>query len=85
MGVFRYEILHYLNDAKQRMEGHIVDFDSCTEEGETADVGLGGLGQRNAKHRVSASSNLSDSSSSSTESGGEGGVLWRQVDRLASR
>lgn len=78
-GATKYEILHYLQDARQRIEGQIGDFDSCAEEGELVPGGeSSGLGiHRNAKLRVSAGSNLSDSSSSSTESTGEGGVLWR--------
>ena len=85
-GATKYEILHYLQDARQRIEGQIGDFDSCADESELV-PGLGesnGLGiHRNAKLRVSAGSNLSDSSSSSTESTGEGGVLWRgPLDKL---
>ena len=78
-GATKYEILHYLQDARQRIEGQIGDFDSCADEGELVPGGEGnGLGiHRNAKLRVSAGSNLSDSSSSSTESTGDGGVLWR--------
>ena len=82
-GATKYEILHYLQDARQRIEGQIGDFDSCAEEGELDSNGLGI--HRNAKLRVSAGSNLSDSSSSSTEStSGEGGVLWRTgpLDKL---
>ena len=87
-GATKYEILHYLQDARQRIEGQIGDFDSCAEEGELVPGGeSSGLGiHRNAKLRVSAGSNLSDSSSSSTESTGEGGVLWRDPWRsLAGR
>ena len=78
-GATKYEILHYLQDARQRIEGQIGDFDSCAEEGELVGGESNGLAiHRNAKLRVSAGSNLSDSSSSSTESStGDGGVLWR--------
>ena len=82
-GATKYEILHYLQDARQRIEGQIGDFDSCAEESELGGENNNGLGiHRNAKLRVSAGSNLSDSSSSSTEL--EGGVLWRNgnVEKL---
>ena len=71
-GATKYEILHYLQDARQRMEGQL---ELCEEDGETESSGLG---SRGAKLRVSAGSSLSDSSSSSGE--GEG-VLWR-LERL---
>ena len=48
-GATKYEILHYLQDARQRIEGQIGDYDE--EVGEEGS-GLGGI-QRNTKHRVS--------------------------------
>ena len=50
-GATKYEILHYLADARQRIEGQGGEFDSCPEEGEGA---VEGLGSRGAKLRVSA-------------------------------
>ena len=50
-GATKYEILHYLADARQRIEGQGGEFDSCPEEGEGAVVE--GLGSRGAKLRVS--------------------------------
>ena len=76
-GATKYEILHYLNDAKQRIEGNVVEFDQIPEDAETGDV-QNFLRTRNHKHRVSAISNLSDSSSSSNDSSsGDGSVVWR--------
>ena len=48
-GATKYEILHYLQDARQRIEGQIGEYDE--EVGEEGS-GLGGI-QRNTKHRVS--------------------------------
>ena len=50
-GATKYEILHYLQDARQRIEGQIGEYDE--EVGEEGS-GLGGI-QRNTKHRVSHS------------------------------
>ena len=85
-GATKYEILHYLNDAKQRIEGNVVEFDQIPEDAESGDV-QNFLGTRNHKHRVSAISNLSDSSSSSTDSSsGDGSVVWRgPLEKLAGR
>ena len=85
-GATKYEILHYLNDARQRMDGNVVEFDNIPEDAEGADI-HNFLGTRNHKHRVSAISNLSDSSSSSNESSsGDGSVLWRgSLDKVAGR
>ena len=84
-GATKYEILHYLNDAKQRMEGNVVEFDGVTEDNDGADVN-NFLGNRNHKHRVSAISNISDSSNSSNDSSGDGSVLWRaSLDKIVGR
>ena len=85
-GATKYEILHYLNDARQRMDGSVVEFDNIPEDAEGGDI-QNFLGTRNHKHRVSAISNLSDSSSSSNESSsGDGSVLWRgPLDKVAGR
>merc|ERR1719361_1406101 len=85
-GATKYEILHYLNDAKQRIEGNVVEFDQMPEDAESGEV-QNFLGTRNHKHRVSAISNLSDSSSSSNDSSsGDGSVVWRgPLDKVAGR
>ena len=85
-GATKYEILHYLNDAKQRIQGNASDFETVPEDGERDTEIQGFLGNRNHKHRVSAISNISDSSSSSNESGGsgDGAVVWRgSLDKVA--
>lgn len=87
-GATKYEILHYLNDAKQRIEGNASDFETTTEDGERDTEMQGFLVNRNHKHRVSAISNISDSSSSSNESSGsgDGSVLWRgSLDKVATK
>ncbi len=87
-GATKYEILHYLNDAKQRIEGNASDFETATEDGERDTEMQGFLVNRNHKHRVSAISNISDSSSSSNESSGsgDGSVLWRgSLDKVATK
>eukprot|EP00090_Calanus_glacialis_P035526 TRINITY_DN6063_c0_g1_i1.p1 TRINITY_DN6063_c0_g1~~TRINITY_DN6063_c0_g1_i1.p1 ORF type:complete len:1713 (-),score=279.68 TRINITY_DN6063_c0_g1_i1:339-4958(-) len=84
-GATKYEILHYLNDAKQRMEGNVVEFDGVNEDNDGSDVN-NFLGNRNHKHRVSAISNISDSSNSSNDSSGDGSVLWRgPLDKIVGR
>ena len=93
-GATKYEILHYLNDAKQRIEGTVVtsssnaaEFDNINEDSEMRDSETF-LGTRNHKHRVSAISNISDSSNSSNDSGGsgDGSVLWRgPLEKVAGR
>lgn len=67
-GASKYEILHYLRDAKDRI-GH-SDFEIDLEEREDSvlDPIAGFLGKRNHTHRVSAISNSSNSSQSSVES-----------------
>ncbi|TRY62219.1 hypothetical protein TCAL_03186 [Tigriopus californicus] len=67
-GASKYEILHYLRDAKDRI-GH-SDFEIDLEEREDCvlDPIAGFLGKRNHTHRVSAISNSSSSSQSSVES-----------------
>ena len=67
-GASKYEILHYLKDAKNRI-GH-GDFEIDLENQSTDDCSSqysssGFLGKRNANHRVSAISNVSDSSDDS--------------------
>ena len=87
-GATKYEILHYLNDAKQRIDGSVSDFETVTEDGERDTEMQGFLGNRNHKHRVSAISNISDSSSSSNESSGsgDGSVLWRgSLDKVVTK
>ena len=85
-GATKYEILHYLNDAKQRIEGNASDFETTTEDGERDTEMQGFLVNRNHKHRVSAISNTSDSSSSSNESSGDGSVMWRgSLDKVATK
>jgi len=84
-GATKYEILHYLNDAKQRIEGNVVEFDGANEDNDGSDVN-NFLGNRNHKHRVSAISNISDSSNSSNDSSGDGSVLWRgPLDKIVGR
>ena len=86
-GATKYEILHYLNDAKQRIEGNVADFEAVAEDTERDAEIPSFLGSRHHKHRVSAGSNLSDSSSSSADSGGsgDGAVLWRAPGRAADK
>ena len=89
-GATKYEILHYLNDAKDRIEGNVVEFDQIPEDGESGSEAGNFLGTRNHKHRVSAISNLSDSSSSSSSSNdsssGDGSVVWRgPLEKVAGR
>ena len=79
-GSTKYEILHFLKNAKQRMEGNAVDFEPINEESDGHEI-HSFLGNRHHKHRVSAISNLSDSSSSSRDSE-VGGVVWRGLERL---
>ena len=68
-GASKYEILHYLKDAKNRI-GH-GDFEIDLENSSSTDdcssqySSSGFLGKRNANHRVSAISNVSDSSDDS--------------------
>ena len=68
-GASKYEILHYLKDAKDRI-GH-GDFEIDLENSSSTDdcssnySSSGFLGKRNANHRVSAISNVSDSSDDS--------------------
>ena len=78
-GATKYEILHYLNDAKQRIEGNVVEYETHNEDTERDSEIQTFLGTRNHKHRVSGISNISDSSQSSNDSGGsgDGSVLWR--------
>ena len=87
-GASKYEILHYLKDAKNRI-GHgdfEIDLESDRDEGFDNHHGgpsvNGFLGKRNHTHRVSAISTASDSSNcsvestgSSTMSSGDGSVL----------
>ena len=67
-GASKYEILHYLKDAKDRI-GHgdfEIDLDQNSTDDYSANYGSTGfLGKRNANHRVSAISNVSDSSDDS--------------------
>ena len=88
-GATKYEILHYLNDAKQRIEGNVVDFETISEADTERESEIPSfIGNRNTKHRVSAISNVSDSSSSSNESStsGDGSVLWRgPLEKVAGR
>ena len=87
-GATKYEILHYLNDAKQRIEGNVVEYDTHNEDTERDPEIQTFLGTRNHKHRVSGISNISDSSQSSNDSGGsgDGSVLWRDrpLDKVRS-
>lgn len=82
-GASKYEILHYLRDAKDRI-GH-GDFEIDLEP--AAETGFVGM-QRNHTHRVSAISTASDSSSCSVESsdsssGGGGSVILRDpIERI---
>ena len=83
-GASKYEILHYLKDAKDRI-GHgdfEIDLDNSSDILEPAGSGMevsiyhnsGFAGmKRHANHRVSAISNLSDSSSCSVESNDSSG------------
>ena len=88
-GASKYEILHYLKDAKNRI-GHgdfEIDLESDRDDGFDTTGGPpvnGFLGKRNHTHRVSAISTASDSSNcsvdstgSSTLSSGDGSVLLR--------
>ena len=87
-GATKYEILHYLNDAKQRIEGNVVDFETINEDTERDTEIQSFLGNRNHKHRVSAISNVSDSSNSSHDSSGsgDGSVLYRgPLEKIAGR
>ena len=83
-GATKSEILHFLNDARLRIGGNGFsgELDSVLEEHYSPEGVF--LGVRNNKHRISAISNISDSSSSSNDSCGDGSVLWRgPLEKLA--
>ena len=90
IGATKSEILHFLADAKLRLGGrptlsgpatpNVVGAGTTNEMTETEDLQADAsvfLGHRNNKHRISAISIISDSSSSSNDSSGDGSVLWR--------
>ena len=81
-GATKSEILHYLNDARLRIGGSgggnesDSAISSSTEDHYSADgVFIGS--QLRKPHRISAVSNLSDSSNSSADSVTDSSVLWR--------
>ena len=75
-GATKSEILHFLNDAKLRLGGQPHSHNEAEAEDQYSAEGVF-LGHRNNKHRISAISNISDSSNSSGDSSGDGSVLWR--------
>ena len=79
-GATKSEILHYLNDARLRIGGNGNESDSAmsssAEDHFSADGMFIGSGMRKP-HRISAVSNLSDSSNSSNDSVTDSSVLWR--------
>ena len=92
-GASKYEILHYLRDAKDRIGHSDFEIDLADERGGSGDAeeqsGMpsGFIGKRNHTHRVSAISNSSESSQSSVDSAAssscEGSILLRgPMDRL---
>ena len=86
-GATRSEILHYLNDARQRLGGHASDTEPFVDETYSGDGIF--LGIRNTRHRISAVSNYSESSTSSNDSSDSSSttnVLWRgAVDSVIGR
>ena len=86
-GATRSEILHYLNDARQRLGGHSGPSDTESFQDENYSVDGIFLGIRNNKHRISAISNISESSNSSNDSSSsDSHVLWRgAIDTVAGR
>ena len=82
-GATKSEILHYLNDARLRISGggsggneSDSAMSSSAEDHYSTDGFLVGS-QMRKPHRISAVSNLSDSSNSSNDSVTESSVLWR--------
>eukprot|EP00095_Tigriopus_kingsejongensis_P006708 maker-scaffold25_size650667-snap-gene-4.14 protein:Tk06708 transcript:maker-scaffold25_size650667-snap-gene-4.14-mRNA-1 annotation:"myosin-m heavy chain-like" len=67
-GASKYEILHYLRDAKDRIGHRDFEIDIEEKEESVLDPITGFLGKRNHTHRVSGISNSSSSSGSSVES-----------------
>ena len=78
-GASKYEILLYLRDAKDRIGYN--DFEIELENEDDPEQGF--IGRRNAGHRVSSLSHLSDSSACSSNSGsGDGSVLHPRLSRF---
>ena len=87
-GASKYEILHYLRDAKDRIGYSDIEIEIDDEGFDNSFIG-----KRNHTHRVSAISHSSDSSTSSVESNsssavssGDGSVLFRgSAEKMAIR
>ncbi len=78
-GASKYEILLYLRDAKDRI-GY-TDFEIELENEDDPEQGF--IGRRNAGHRVSSLSHLSDSSACSSNSGSGDGSVLHHLPRLS--